>query len=72
MTANALEAKSFATARQRVKIAQLCIALGIKEHLEENVTTAEEASHLITQLCDWLRMYRASSPFRLRVGMSQS
>jgi len=40
----------FATARQKIKIAQLCMALGLREPLEERVATASEASQLIQEL----------------------
>lgn len=61
MTASLLETRLLATDRQRAKIAQLCMALRIQERLEEDVTTSEEASRLITQMCDWLKVRRASS-----------
>lgn len=63
-------ARSFATARQRAKIAQLCMALGIREHLEEDVTSSEEASRLISQMCDWLRTRRMSSRRWVNGGVS--
>ena len=70
MTANAIETRSFATPRQRVKIAQLCVALGIRERLEEHVTTSEEASGLISQMCDCLRKRRISSRHWVNGGLS--
>lgn len=69
-TASTVHARPFATAKQKAKIAQLCVALGIRETLEEDVTTSEEASRLIRQMCDWLRTRRASSLYSPRGGMS--
>ena len=47
---------TFATARQRSKIAQLCIALGLQERLEDTVITSREASDLIKELCACLKV----------------
>ena len=49
---------TFATARQRSKIAQLCIALGMQERLEDTVITSREASELIKELCACLKVNR--------------
>lgn len=47
---------TFATAKQRSKIAQLCIALGLQERLEDTVITSREASDLIKELCACLKV----------------
>jgi hypothetical protein len=51
MIATDTEQIRFATARQRSKIAQLCMALGLRERLEDRVITSQEASDVIKELC---------------------
>jgi hypothetical protein len=47
-----------ATARQKSKIAQLCLALGLQERLEDTVNTSREASDLIKELCVCIKVNR--------------
>ena len=48
-----------ATPRQKRTIALLCMALGIKEHLEERPMSKGEAGRLIRELQDQLALKRA-------------
>lgn len=48
----------FATARQRSKIAQLCMALDLQERLEDKVVTSGEANELIKELCVCVKVNR--------------
>jgi hypothetical protein len=58
MIATDSEQIRFATARQRSKIAQLCMALGLRERLEDRVITTTEASDLIKELCLRIKVNR--------------
>jgi len=49
---------TFATARQKSKIAQLCMALDLQERLEEKVITSKEASDFTKELCVCLKVNR--------------
>lgn len=48
-----------ATALQRRKISQLCIALGITELMEEKPMTKGEAGRLVRQLSNDLKLKRS-------------
>jgi len=48
-----------ATGRQKTVIAQLCMALKIRDPLEERQMTQEEAGRLIRELTNKLRVKRA-------------